>query len=249
MGALDGKVALVTGGSRGIGAAIARRLAREGADLAITYRDSADGAKAVANDIATAGREPLVLQVDQADAVAVEIALAQVTDRFGRLDILVNSAGVMSFGPVGPDGLDLETSDRQIDVNYRGVRNFIRAAAPLLADNGRVINIGTNAATGSIRFGGIAEYAATKAAVATYSKGTARDLGRRGITVNVVQPGPIRTETNLDEGEFAEIMKSRGALGRFGTTDEVAALVAFLAGPEAGYITGATLNIDGGLAA
>ena len=249
MGTLDNKVALVTGGSRGIGAAIALRLAREGADVAITYTSAEDAANTVAKEIAGLGRKALVVRADQADPAAVEAAVWQVVGELGGLDVLVNSAGVTHTGPVGPGGLDLETSDRQIDINYRGVRNAVRSAAAVMADHGRIVNISTSSATGSILFPGFADYAASKAAVTVYSKGAARDLGARGITVNVVQPGPITTDMNPDEGEFADMLKARGALGRYGTTEEVAALVAFLAGPEAGYITGATFNIDGGLAA
>ncbi|MGI5502292.1 SDR family oxidoreductase [Lentzea sp. CA-135723] len=247
MGALDSKVALVTGGSRGIGAAVALRLAREGADVALTYTASEDAAKSVAEEITALGRRALVLRADQADPAAVDAAVRQVAGELGRLDILVNSAGVTVGGPF--DSIDLETSDRQIDINYRGVRNAVRSAAAVMADHGRIINISTSTATGSIMFSGFAEYSATKAAVTVYSKGTARDLGGRGITVNVIQPGPIATDMNPDEGEFADLLKSRGALGRYGTAEEVAALAAFLAGPEAGYITGSTFNIDGGLAA
>ncbi|RTL70464.1 MAG: SDR family oxidoreductase [Pseudonocardiaceae bacterium] len=249
MGTLDGKKALVTAGSRGIGAATALKLAREGADVAITYVTSADAAHAVADKITGLGRRSLALQADSADAAALDAAVGQVATELGGLDILVNSAGVSLAAPVGPHGLDLTDSDRQVDVNYRGVRNAIRSAVPVLSDNGRIISIGTCTATGAIQFPAFGDYAATKAAVTAYSKGAARDLGSRGITVNVVQPGPIHTEMNPDEGEFADLLKSRGALGRYGRPDEVAALIAFLAGPDAGFITGASINIDGGLAA
>jgi 3-oxoacyl-[acyl-carrier protein] reductase len=249
MGNLTGKVALVTGGSRGIGAATALRLAADGADVAITHRDSAAAASGVAAEIEALSQRSIVAQAEASDYSAIETVVGAVVAEFGRLDILVNSAGMARSGPVGPEGMDLETADRMIDVNYRGARNAIRAVAPVLADYGRIISIGTYNATGSIHFPGFADYSASKAAVATYSKGAARDLGARGITVNVVQPGPVDTEMNPDGTELAELLKSRGTLKRYGTADEIAALIAFLAGPEAGYITGTTITIDGGIAA
>jgi 3-oxoacyl-[acyl-carrier protein] reductase len=249
MGNLDGKAALVTGGSRGIGAAIARRLAAEGADVAITYTNSQDAAAGVVADIGGYGRSAAAYSSDQADADAVGVTIAEVIARFGRLDILVNSAGIFRFGAVGTDALDSETSARQIDVNYRGVLNATRAAAPVLADGGRIINVGANTGTGSVLFPGLGEYAATKAAVVAYSKGAARDLGARGITVNVVQPGPIATDMNPDDSDWAEQLKRAMPLGRYGTPGEVAELVVFLAGPHASFITGATITIDGGVTA
>jgi len=245
---LQGRVALVTGGTRGIGAAIVRRLARDGADVAFSYASSEGLAAGIVTELEGLGRRGLALRADQADPQAIAALVRQVHARFGRLDILVNSAGVFVMGGVADPAADLAALERQFAINTRGVAAAVRAAAPLLSDGGRVISIGTTGAD-RIAFPGAADYVASKAAVAAYTRGWARDLGARGITVNVIQPGAIDTEMNPDEGPFADTLKAMTTLGRYGRPEEIAAAVAFLAGPDAAYITGATLNVDGGQSA
>jgi 3-oxoacyl-[acyl-carrier protein] reductase len=242
---LQGKVALVTGGSRGIGAAIVKRLARDGADLAFSYAASPERARQVADEAEALGSRVLAVRADQASAAEVTQLVQKVHAHFGRLDILVNSAGVFVTGTVDDPAADLAAFDRQLDVNLKGVASAVRAAAPLLSEGGRIVSIGTTGAD-RIPFAGAADYVATKAAVAAYTRGWARDLGPRNITVNVVQPGAIDTEMNPQDGAFAATLKGMAALGRYGRPDDIAAAVAFLAGPDAAYITGATLNVDGG---
>ncbi len=242
---LQGKVALVTGGSRGIGAAIVKRLARDGADVAFSYAASPERARQVAADVEALGRRVLALRADQAKSDEVTALVQKTHAHFGRLDILVNSAGVFVTGTVDDAQADLSAFERQLDVNVKGVVAAVRVAAPLLSAGGRIVSIGTTGAE-RIPFAGAADYVATKAAVAAYTRGWARDLGPRGITVNVVQPGAINTEMNPQDGAFAATLKGMAALGRYGQPDDIAAAVAFLAGPDAGYITGATLNVDGG---
>jgi 3-oxoacyl-[acyl-carrier protein] reductase len=239
---LTGKVALVTGGSRGIGAAIVRRLANDGATLAFTYVASAEKAGALASEIETAGRTPLAIRADSADPVAVKAAVAQTVERFGRLDILVNNAGILLRGMV--DELDLGAFDRIIAVNVRAVFVAVQAALPHMGQGSRIINSGSVAADRS-GFPGSSIYSMTKAAVAALTRGLARDLGPRGITVNAIQPGPTETEINRDENLRARL-RPMMAIGRMGKDTEVASLVAYLAGPESSFITGATLNVDGG---
>ncbi|WP_043837958.1 SDR family oxidoreductase [Muricoccus aerilatus] len=245
---LAGKAALVTGGSRGIGAAIVRRLARDGADVAFSYAASRGQADQVAAEVEALGRRAFAIQADQADPAAVTALVRDAHAELGRLDILVNSAGVFVTGMVDDPQADLAAFDRQLAVNVKGVANAVRAAVPLMADGGRIVSIGTTGAV-HVPFPGAADYIATKAAVAAYTRGWARDLGPRGITVNLVQPGAINTEMNPDDGPFAATLKSLAALGRYGQPEDIAAAVAFLAGPDAGYVTGATLNVDGGQSA
>ncbi|XKM43637.1 SDR family oxidoreductase (plasmid) [Rhizobium ruizarguesonis] len=245
---LAGKVALVTGGSRGIGAAIVRRLARDGVDVVFSYAASANRADELVREIENTGRRALAVKADQAVTADVAALVRTVHDAFGRLDILVNSAGVFVTGMVDDAQADIAAFDRQIDINVKGVVAAVRAAAPLMTDGGRIVSIGTTGAV-HIPFAGAADYVATKAAVAAYTRGWSRDLGPRNITVNVIQPGAINTDMNPQDGPFAESLNKLAALGRYGQPEDIAAAVAFLVGPDAGYITGATLNVDGGQSA
>lgn len=243
---LEGKVALVTGGSRGIGAAIAKRLAREGAAVAITYVSSPEKAGGVVKEIGAAGGKALAIHADSADAAAVASAVRETAATLGRLDILVNNAGIGVFGP--PEEISLEDFDRIVAINVRAVFAAAQEAARHMGQGGRIITIGSTNAE-RMPFAGGAVYAMTKAAVAGLTRGLARDLGPRGITVNAVQPGPVETDLNPAEGAFAEMLKGFLALPRYAQPGEIAGMVAYLAGPEAGFVTGACLMIDGGFSA
>lgn len=245
---LNGKVALVTGGSRGIGAAIVRRLADDGADVAFSYAASSEKAEQLVKEIEGKGVRAFAVKADQADAGQVARLVLSVPERFGRLDILVNSAGLSLTSAVDDPAADIAALDRQFAVNVKGVATAVRTAAPFLTEGGRIISIGTVFATRS-PLAGWGDYSASKAAVAAYTRAWARDLGPRGITVNVVQPGPINTDQNPETSAHAPILTRMTALERYGQPDEVAAAVAFLAGSDASYITGATLDVDGGLLA
>jgi 3-oxoacyl-[acyl-carrier protein] reductase len=240
--ALSGKAALVTGGSRGIGAAIVRRLAKDGAAVAFTYAASEEKAKALAAEIASQGGKALAIKADSADAQAVQQAVSQTVEAFGRLDVLVNSAGILIHGMV--DSYALADFDRMVAVNVRAVFVATQAAVPHMGEGGRVITIGSVTADRS-GFAGSSVYSMTKGAVASLTRGLARDLGPRGITVNVVQPGPTDTDMS-PQGEIGERVRSLIALGRMGKDSEIASLVAYLAGPDAGFVTGAALTADGG---
>jgi 3-oxoacyl-[acyl-carrier protein] reductase len=240
---LAGKVALVTGGSRGIGAAIARSLAEDGADVAISYVSSPDKAKLLVRELEEKGVRAVAFQADQSKPVEVSGLVNKVAGHFGRLDILVNNAGVFITGPVGE--VSDENVAKQFAINVGGVNAAVREAARIMTDGGRIITIGSMAAISS-PWPGIADYSATKGAVSAYTRGWARDLGPRGITVNVVEPGPIDTDMNPATGDFAAVQKAGVPLGRFGRPEEVGATVAFLASKDAGYITGASIAVDGG---
>jgi 3-oxoacyl-[acyl-carrier protein] reductase len=243
---LEGKTALVTGGSRGIGAAIAKRLAADGANVAITYTKGADAAASVVKEIERAGRKAIAIQADAADADAVKAAVEKTVTTFGRLDILVNNAGTAV--PKKFEDTTLEELDRLMDINVRGVFVATQAALKHMKSGGRIISIGSAVGERALT-PGLVPYSATKGAVKMFTQGLCREVASRGITVNNVQPGPIDTDTNPATGEWAVPQKAFTALGRYGHVDEVAALVAFVAGPESSYITGANLNVDGGMIA
>ncbi|MES2036095.1 MAG: SDR family oxidoreductase [Pseudomonadota bacterium] len=244
---LSGKVALVTGASRGIGAAIARKLAADGADVAVAYSASPEKALAVVADLQALGVRAEAFQADQADSAQVEALVRTVADRFGRLDILVNNAGVSIARAVSDAANDAEAFDRQFAINVKAVVAAVRTAAPLLPDHGRIITIGSVVAERG--FPGLGDYSATKAAVQGYNKVWSKEFGPRGITVNLVQPGPINTDMNPADGPAAAGMLASIPLGRYGQPDDIAAAVAFLASPSAGFITGTTLSVDGGATA
>ena len=243
---LEGKIALITGGSRGIGAAIAKRLAADGANVAITYTKGADAAASVVKEIERAGRKAIAIQADAADADAVKAAVEKTVTTFGRLDILVNNAGTAV--PKRFEETTLEELDRLMDINVRGVFVATQAALKHMRSGGRIISIGSAVGERALT-PGLVPYSATKGAVKMFTQGLSREVASRGITVNNVQPGPIDTDTNPATGEWAVPQKAFTALGRYGHVDEVAALVAFVAGPESSYITGANLNVDGGMIA
>ncbi len=243
---LQNKVALVIGGSRGIGAAIVERLAAEGAAVAFTFVSSAQKAEALAAGLRAQDSKVLAIQADSADEQALRAAVNATVKTYGRLDILVNNAGVLAIGPL--EDFSMADFDRTLAVNVRSVFVAIQEAAQHMGEGGRIITIGsTNAERMPFAGGGV--YAMSKAAIVGLTKGLARDLGPRGITINNVQPGPVDTDMNPESGEFATTLKGLMALPRYGRTEEIASFVAYLAGPEAGYITGASLTIDGGFAA
>jgi 3-oxoacyl-[acyl-carrier protein] reductase len=243
---LAGKVAFVTGGARGIGAAIVRRLADDGAAVVFTYAASRAGAEAIAADIEAVGGRALALQVDSSDAAALTAAIDKAATTFGRLDVLVNNAGVAVMGEL--DTFALEDFDRTVSVNVRAVFVGVQVAARHMGEGGRIVTIGS---TNSDRmpWAGGAVYAMSKAAIVGLTRGLARDLGPRGITINNVQPGPTATDMNPADGPMAADMHGLMALERHARPEEIAGMVAYLAGPEAAMVTGASLLIDGGFAA
>jgi 3-oxoacyl-[acyl-carrier protein] reductase len=243
MANLTNKSALVTGGSRGIGAAIAKRLAADGASVAITYTKGAEAAQAVVKGIERAGGKAIAIQADAADAKAVVAAVDKTVATFGRLDVLVNNAGTGIPKPF--EETTVEEMDRVINVNIRGVFVATQAAIKHLKDGGRIINIGSCVGE-RIMTPGLVAYAATKGAVKMFTQGLARELGDRKITVNNIQPGPIDNDLNPAASDWATPQIANTALHRCGSGDDVAALVSFVAGPESGYITGANLTVDGG---
>ncbi|MCV7178072.1 3-oxoacyl-ACP reductase family protein [Mycolicibacterium sphagni] len=243
MSDLNGKVALVTGASRGIGAAIAKRLASDGATVAITYSKGAEGAARVVNDIESGGGTAIAIQADATDAAAVRAAVETIISAFGKLDILVNNAGTAIPKPF--EEATLEELDRVIDVNVRGVFIATQAALKHLSQGGRIISIGSCVGE-RMMTPGLVAYSATKGAVKMFTQGLAREVGPRGITVNNIQPGPIDTDLNPASDEWAEPQLAATALQRYGHVDDIAPLVSFIAGPESSYITGANLTVDGG---
>lgn len=245
MSGLTGKVALVTGGSRGIGAAIARRLAREGADVALTYVSAADKAHAVVRDIQAAGRRGFAIAADSASPQAIIQAVEGTVAELGRLDILVNNAGIFPSGML--QDVTLEEVDRTLAVHVRAAFLASQAAARHMGQGGRIISIGT-CFVDRVPFPGVTLYTMSKAALTGLTKGLARELGPRGITANVVQPGPIDTDMNPANGPVADAERALLALGHFGESEDIAATVSHLAGEGGRYITGASISVDGGFA-
>ncbi len=243
MAELQGKVALVTGASRGIGAATAVRLAELGADVAITYAQSKERADEVIDKVKARGRRGLAIKADSAAADEVVSAVDQVVDEFGRLDVLVNNAGIFPFGPI--DDVPLDEVDRALGIHARAVYLASQAAVRHMTDGGRIISIGSNLAE-RVPFPGVALYAMSKSALIGFTKGLARDLGERGITVNLVQPGSTDTDMNPADGATADDQRALSALGRYANPTDIADTVAFLTGTGGRNITGAVLTVDGG---
>ena len=240
---LSGKRALVTGGSRGIGAGIARALASQGADVAITYQRSADRASEVVRAVEAKGLRGFAIQADSADPDAVRRSVDAAVEALGGLDILVNNAGIGRYGATWE--MDLADIDALLNVNVRSVVLASGAAIPHLKQGGRIISIGSCLAE-RVPMTGTTMYAVTKSALLAFTRGLSRELGPRNITVNLVQPGPIDTDMNPADGEHADMIRGMTSLGRYGTTDAVACAVAFLASPAARQITGSVLTVDGG---
>ena len=242
---LAGRRALVTGGSRGIGAGIVRRLAADGAAVAFTYREAKGAANDLEQEIIASGGMTLAVQADNADPEALRSAISETVEEFGGLEVLVNNAGTSHMAPI--EEFPLAEYDRILAVNVRAIFVAIQAAMPHLGAGGRIINIGSVMAD-RVPVGGISVYSLSKAAVAGLTRGLARELGPRGITVNTVQPGPVETDANPDSGEFADAMRSLTAVGHYGQPHDIAAAVAFLARAEARFVTGTAWNVDGGYA-
>jgi len=245
MAKLQGKVAFVTGGSRGIGAGIVKRLAEEGASVAFTYVSSQEKAGKLATELETLGVKVLAIKADTGNDKEVDAAINVVVETFGRIDIVVNSAGLFITGTIDATDTDRAAFQKQWEVNVHGVVHTVRAALPYMGTGGRIISIGS---TGGSRspYAGIGDYAATKAALAAYTRSWARDLGAKNITANIIQPGLIDTDMNPADGPHSTAMLQSVALGRYGNPTDIGAAVAFLASDDAQYITGVTLNVDGG---
>jgi NAD(P)-dependent dehydrogenase (short-subunit alcohol dehydrogenase family) len=243
---LTGKVALITGGSRGMGSAIAKRLAQDGADVAFTYLRATAQARAVVAEIETAGRRGIAIAADSADPEALIAAVERTVAEYGRLDILVNNAGIFPFGPI--EGVTLEEADRTLAIHVRAVFVATQAALRHMERGGRIISIGSCLAE-RVPAPGVSLYAMSKSALIGFTRGLARELGGRGITVNVVQPGSTDTDMNPATGPGADEERRHIALGHYGSPEDIAAMVAHLAGDEARYVTGASIAVDGGYAA
>ena len=243
---LTGKTALVQGGSRGIGAAIVKRLAEQGAAVAFTFVSSEEKARELQDSITATGGKALAIKADSGNEQAIRGAVAKTVEAFGGIDILVNNAGVLAIASL--EEFSMDDFDRTLAINVRSVFIASQEAARHMKDGGRIINIGsTNADRMPFAGGGV--YAMSKSALVGLTKGLARDLGPRGITINNVQPGPVDTDMNPANSDFAESLMGLMAVPRYGKSEEIAAMVAYLAGPEAGYVTGASLTIDGGFGA
>ncbi len=243
MHSLSGKTAVVTGGSRGIGAAIVRHLTQAGANVVFTYARSGELARQLVDELEQAGARILAIQADSADPSAIDAAISQTTAHFGQLDILVNSAGVFDVKPLGE--CTLPDYEKQMNINARAVFVAMRRAAKIMKDGGRIINIGSNLAE-RVPQAGLSLYAMSKAAVWGLTKGAARDLGHRGITVNIIQPGSTDTEMNPADGPHAAAQRQARAIPAYNTPDEIAAMAVYLASDAAKHITGTSLVIDGG---
>lgn len=243
---LRGKVAIVTGGSRGIGAAIVQRLAKEGASVAFSYGKSKQEAEVLSARAKEYGTNVEGFKADQAVPSEIRTFIAKVHEIFGRVDILVNNAGAFLTSTVDDPDADIDALDHLFNVNVRGVATAVRATVPLLPSGGRIITIGS-AYADKVPYPGLGDYAASKSALSGYTRGWARDLGAKDITVNLVQPGPIDTDMNPASVPFADMLKKLVPQGRYGLPEDIAATVAFLASPEAGFVTGSTFNTDGGL--
>jgi 3-oxoacyl-[acyl-carrier protein] reductase len=243
MSELVGKVALVTGGSRGIGAAIAARLAELGSDVAITYGQSKERADEVVETIKSHGRRGLAIQADSAAADEVPAAVGRVVEELGRLDVLVNNAGIFPFGPI--DDVSIEEVDRTLGIHARAVYLASQAAVRHMSDGARIISIGSNLAE-RVPFPGLTLYSMSKSALIGFTRGLARDLGDRGITVNLGQPGSTDTDMNPADGPTADDQRALSALGRYGDPTDIAEMVAFLSGPGGRSITGSVFTVDGG---
>lgn len=243
MSDLTGKVALVTGGSRGIGAAIARHLADAGANVALTYQSNELRAKSVVAELEALGRRAIAIRADSADAGAVVEAVHRTAAELGGLDVLVNNAGIFPAKPF--EEFTVEEIDRALNVHARAAFVGAQAAVTHMTEGGRIISIGTNLSERA-PFGGLSLYNLSKSALNGFTKALARELGPRNITVNLVQPGSTDTDMNPADGDHAPYQVGLSALGRFGTADDIAGTVAFLAGPSGRSITGATFTVDGG---
>jgi len=245
MSKLKGKVALVTGGSRGIGAGIVKRLAEEGAHVAFTYISSKEKSEGLKNELEKLGGKVLPIKADTGNQDQIDAAVKEVINSFGRIDILVNSSGLFITGQIDAEDSNLTEFKKQWDVNVHGAVHTVRSVLSFMGNGGRIINIGS---TGGSRtpYPGIGDYAATKAALGAYTRSWARDLGARNITVNIIQPGLINTDMNPADGPFSATMLQSVALGHYGEPEDIAGAVAFLASDDAKYITGSTLNVDGG---
>ncbi len=245
MSTLINKTALVTGGSRGIGAGIVKRLASEGANVAFTYVFDKEKAEELVKEIEKTGKKALAIEANNQNPEEVIAAVEKTVATFGQLDILVNNAGIGIVAPI--EEFTLENFDKTMDINVRAVFVAIKAAVKHMKKGSRIINIGSINAD-RIPFQGGGVYAMSKAAIQGLTRGLARDFGPLGITINNIQPGPINTEMNPEEGEFADYLKTHISVGRYGQPQEIASLVSYLSGPETSYINGASLNIDGGFA-
>ena len=243
---LSGKRALVTGAARGIGAAIARQLAADGADVAITYEKSAEKAEALAAEIRALGRKAVAIQADAGSTDGPTKAVAGAVAGLGGLDIVVNNAGIAGESLFADQSL--AEIDALLNVNIRGVLLTTQAALPHLGEGGRIISISSVLAD-RVPFGGVTVYSATKSALEAFTLGLSREVGSRGITVNLVKPGATDTDMNPADGPNAAGMLAGISLGRYGQPHEIASAVAFLAGPGAGYITGTSILVDGGIGA